>query len=725
MPPASFNLKQRLAALSLAPSSPSSPGFNQSKNGDAFDYLRSPTSPNTKRKMFINNVTPNWMKKSQGGTPTYREGYSHGDEEKRMVQEVLAKMIFQAGVDFEVVLNASALPDPQVVSYDLLLSRILSYLDLYVEADYTVVFFAAGSKHAPSWNWVWKAYRSLSRKYRKNLKQLYIVHSSFFSKMLFSLAGAIISPKFFRKLIYTSTLSELARHVPLTQIDIPPAVYQENLKYERKITMPVPSRSNVFGVPLEDLMGYDGEKGGIPRVVKDAIHYLRQSGMQEEGLFRRSPSSSLLRAAQDAYDRGNVVSLEAFADPHLAAVLLKKYLRDLPEPIFPESTYGVVRRCPLPSGSSEYDAAEMAAVRYVRESVLPELVPCAYILFSQVMHILHDVSLRSEYNKMGSSNLAIVITPNLVKSSNPMRDVLMCNVPTPGRGGSTSSVNVQLMNADPSPDLADGKCTLGAVIDLCIRRYYEIFDEVIDRSEAVAPWRTLRTSQIYEGNSEGSGSPREPMYVLGDADEDDYSYDDENNAASQQQPVGRGPWTHQSTTYVPPNSQNGASRRKRSRQSNGGGGSRVIATQSLFNGNASGDGPSSSSPSAGWSGTVRGGHNSKARSVVSVGEIGEGALGTGTLRKGSISVGRGTTRKGSGAAVEAHGVIAEGFFTPPAGAPPVPPRPGSISTSTTTTLVQDNTTSTPVPTVKVEQPQDEEEPRLSVGERRRMFESGR
>jgi len=41
-----------------------------------------------------------------------------------------------------------------------------------VEADYTLVFFAAGGNHAPSWNWVWKAYRSLNRKYRKNLKQL-------------------------------------------------------------------------------------------------------------------------------------------------------------------------------------------------------------------------------------------------------------------------------------------------------------------------------------------------------------------------------------------------------------------------------------------------------------------------------------------------------------------------------------------------------------------------
>jgi hypothetical protein len=53
---------------------------------------------------------------------------------------------------------------------------------------------------------------------------------------------------------------------------------RENLKHERKIILPTPIRSNIFGVPLEDLMGYNGEKGGIPRVVRDAIQFLRDTG---------------------------------------------------------------------------------------------------------------------------------------------------------------------------------------------------------------------------------------------------------------------------------------------------------------------------------------------------------------------------------------------------------------------------------------------------------------
>lgn len=45
-----------------------------------------------------------------------------------------------------------------------------------------------------------------------------------------------------------------------------------------QINMPIPIRASVFGVPLEELMGCDGEKGDIPRVIKDSIQYLRESG---------------------------------------------------------------------------------------------------------------------------------------------------------------------------------------------------------------------------------------------------------------------------------------------------------------------------------------------------------------------------------------------------------------------------------------------------------------
>ena len=89
---------------------------------------------------------------------------------------------------------------------------------------------------------------------------------------------------------------------------------------------------------------------------------------------------------------GQPVSLSAFHDPHLAAVLLKKFLRDLPEPLFPEYLYAVVQQCPSPGDDGD---AELEAVMYIRETLLPELPPCAYILLSGVSSELHCVVIAS------------------------------------------------------------------------------------------------------------------------------------------------------------------------------------------------------------------------------------------------------------------------------------------------------------------------------------------
>ncbi|KAJ3710528.1 Rho GTPase activation protein [Lentinula raphanica] len=199
-------------------------------------------------------------------------------------------------------------------------------------------------------------------------------------------------------------------------------------------------------------MGYEGDKAGIPRVVKDSIQYLRESRLEEEGLFRRSPSSAMLRAVQEAYNRGNVVSLETFGDRHLAAVLLKKSLKDLPTPLFPETMYGVVRRCPAPTG----DLHDMASVMYVRDVLLPELAPCTYILLN---HVLPQLSIEWTHTISRSS---FVLTSS---------------------AGRARYETYRCTSNPTTASLTEGKTMLGAVIKLCIERYYEIFDEVVDPGE--------------------------------------------------------------------------------------------------------------------------------------------------------------------------------------------------------------------------------------------------
>ncbi|KAG5637437.1 hypothetical protein H0H81_004596 [Sphagnurus paluster] len=444
--------------------------------------------------------------------------------------------------------------------------------------------------------------------------------------------------------------------------------------------MPVPTRSNIFGVPLEELMGYNGEKGGLPRVVKDSISFLRERGLLEEGLFRRSPQTAMLRAAQDAYDRGmtlcqstttklitvpgNVVSLSTFGDPHLAAVLLKKFLRDLPEPIFPESIYPLIRRCPLPSD----DPSDMTSITYLRETLLPALPPCSYIVLSQVLRtsssqpcfleltietsvdLMHEVSLRAASNRMDAHNLSVVICPNLVKSSNPIRDVMMCAVP-----GTPAILKSNAPTGSNFAQPGEGRTTLGVVIQICIQRYYEVFDEVWDRSEALPP-----------SISERSSASASPLHAQ---DDDAFGTDDEDDIDDAMLVMPIGPSGGGGGKAASPPSAwaaaNGAYKPKhphRSTPSRGSTSSRVRSVHTAF-----GDGSSSSfGGTAGYAYASMG----KAKSMISI-ENGGGAHG----KKGSISIGRGTSRKSSGASVAAIGITAEGFFSPPkATPPPVPPR---------------------------------------------------
>jgi len=410
------------------------------------------------------------------------------------------------------------------------------------------------------------------------------------------------------------------------------------MKHERHIQLPVPTRASIFGVPLEELMGYEGEKGGIPRVVKDCIQFLRLTGMQEEGLFRRSPNSALLRQVCEAYDRGHVVSLETFGDSHLAAVLIKKYLRDLPEPLFPEKLYHIIYRCPTPSN----DPNDMSAIGYIRDVLLPELPRCVYILLSHVLHLMHEVSQRAASNRMDAHNLTIVLCPNLVSSSNPIRDVMMC---------ATSSTPTQFPGASPSlsssTNSLESKTTLGSVIKLCIQRYYEVFDEIQDRSEAVAP--PTSTDETASVSSSGSSSPK-PARFPGFLD-DDEEIDDEmlvmpiGPGGSRGQGVAPSAWSYK------PRHRNTLSKS-----------SSASGLRSMHAADAKSNTSGNGSDAVG-----------KAKSMIS---IEKGPTGVSGGRKGSISIGRGTTKKSVGSGVEAINITASGFFAPPQSAPPVhtPPK---------------------------------------------------
>jgi Rho GTPase-activating protein 1 len=266
---------------------------------------------------------------------------------------------------------------------------------------------------------------------------------------------------------------------------------------------------------------------------------------------------------------------------------------------------------------------------------------------------MHDISLRAASNLMDAHNLAIVLCPNLIAGSNALRDVSICSVP----GGRTmhESQNSNL----PVPVIPEGKSSLGMVIKLCIQRYYEVFDEVHDRSEAIPGQRAHVESPASSEVSSTTGSLQPNPELQNDDDED---IDD----AMLVMPIGP------NRTHIAGSTQNGAPSalgtsaipyKPRLRRATTGPSKRdarsmhTMSERSNSHGNGNGN-----------NGQIYATIN-RARSLISIEKA--GTVGG----RGSIALGRGTSRKSSGAGVEAIGITAEGFFSAPSSAPPVPPLP--------------------------------------------------
>ncbi|KAF9941229.1 hypothetical protein BGZ65_004474 [Modicella reniformis] len=324
-----------------------------------------------------------------------------------------------------VVICACNLPDPNVVDYDPILRVVLDQLEEFVENDYTVVMFSGGARYRPGWKWLFMAYRSLGRRYKKNLKALYIVHPSTWPRLILGTMNAIISPKFGAKVHYIDNLSHLARVVPLNQINIPPAVYQHNLQFESSITLPENQQDDatrIFGAPLERLMGPNGEKG-LPKFVQDCISNLIQKGLYVEGLFRRSPSSAMLKQVRAAYDRGSPVNLAEF-DIHISA-----------------------------QGDDK-----TSIVEFIKKEIISQVSHNNLVLMMEVFRLLKMVADMHGFNKMTAFNLAVVMSPNMVRHEDVMQEIAMSAV-----------------SSREKEFAMEEMLTLGTVVRIIIECYDEVF----------------------------------------------------------------------------------------------------------------------------------------------------------------------------------------------------------------------------------------------------------
>lgn len=316
-----------------------------------------------------------------------------------------------------IVFSACRLPPQHQLDHHKLLMYLKATLDQYVESDYTLIYFHHGltSDNKPSLSWLRDAYREFDRKYKKNIKALYIVHPTMFIKTLLILFKPIISFKFGRKINYVSYLSELEDVVKCEQLVIPTRVreYDNKLRAALKPSAQPPASpprspplpDQVFGVSLSELRQRDADGEPVPMVMRDTIGFLSEQGLEMEGIFRRSANVTLVKDVQLKYNSGASVSFRDMEDVHLAAVILKTFLRELPEPLLTYQLYNDIVNFSSVSSDSQAE---------VMKSLVESLPEENYASLRYLITFLAQVSANSEVNKMTNSNLAVVFGPNLL-----------------------------------------------------------------------------------------------------------------------------------------------------------------------------------------------------------------------------------------------------------------------------------------------------------------------
>eukprot|EP00457_Paulinella_chromatophora_P001101 gb/GEZN01001103.1/.p1 GENE.gb/GEZN01001103.1/~~gb/GEZN01001103.1/.p1 ORF type:complete len:1068 (-),score=183.77 gb/GEZN01001103.1/:39-3242(-) len=173
-------------------------------------------------------------------------------------------------------------------------------------------------------------------------------------------------------------------------------------------SLPPPPPNAVFGGALSLNVGSNERR--VPDVCFNCISFLKEQGLQAEGLFRVPGHSGLVKKIREKYDaREDPPPL--LEDVHATASLLKLYLRLLPEPLIPfalsESFVSVEESKPLEEGI----VAQAAAYRELMNQ-LPE--PNRDLL-RFLCEFLSELASYASMNRMDPNNIGVVFAPNIFR----------------------------------------------------------------------------------------------------------------------------------------------------------------------------------------------------------------------------------------------------------------------------------------------------------------------
>lgn len=307
---------------------------------------------------------------------------------------------------------------PEKTQMENFIKYIIKEMEPYVENDYIMVYFHQGLKedNKPSVQFLWNSYKELDRNFRKNLKNLYVVHPTWFIRVIWNFFRPFISEKFRKKLIYISNLDELRQALGLTKLKLPDNIcdFDASINSGRKsisgmtqsFSQETICKTAQFGVTLKFINFNSPCLNYIPPIVRKCVDSLSITGVIDtEGIFRRSGGHGQINELKQKVNRGEEVDLKNI-DVHVIAGLLKSFFRDLCEPLLTYELYDdITNFLEIPKEERSRTVKHMLREKFPTEN---------YELFKYLIEFLVKVMECEDLNKMTSSNLAIVFGPNLI-----------------------------------------------------------------------------------------------------------------------------------------------------------------------------------------------------------------------------------------------------------------------------------------------------------------------
>ncbi|KAG5672006.1 hypothetical protein PVAND_002169 [Polypedilum vanderplanki] len=179
-------------------------------------------------------------------------------------------------------------------------------------------------------------------------------------------------------------------------------------KRKRIGRMNLSGRPKLFGGSLEEYLEATGEE--IPLIVRSCIRVINLYGLHHQGIFRVSGSQVEITNFREWFERGEdpLAEVTDASDINSIAGVMKLYLRELREPLFPTIYFDHL--ISLAQIESKHDMV-MGVRKFLQ--ALPRSVVC---VMRYLFAFLNHLSEYADENMMSAYNLAICFGPTLMRT---------------------------------------------------------------------------------------------------------------------------------------------------------------------------------------------------------------------------------------------------------------------------------------------------------------------